>query len=89
MFLCCLILPNFLFFFLFILEKEPFVGDVLCVPGAHSPLVTRAVCSRSDPYVGRLTTMSSLLDVAGPWSGWLPGLAMCGGSQPLVDRAGS
>ena len=28
------------------LEKWPFVGDVLCIPVVHLPLVTRAVCSR-------------------------------------------
>ena len=34
------------------LEKWPFVRDVLCTPAAHSPLVTRAICSRDAPYVG-------------------------------------
>ena len=26
------------------LEKRPFVGDVLCIPAMHPPLVTQAVC---------------------------------------------
>ena len=30
----------------------PFVGDVLCTPEAHSPLVIRAIRSRGVPYVG-------------------------------------
>ena len=34
------------------LEKGPFEGEILCVPAAHSPLVTKAICSRGVPYVG-------------------------------------
>ena len=60
-FLCHLILPDFLFFIsmhevgqacFLILEKWTYVGDVLWVPAAHCPLFTRVICSRGDPYVG-------------------------------------
>lgn len=36
------------------LEKWPFVGDVLCTPVVHFPLVTRAVCSRGVLCLGRM-----------------------------------
>ena len=36
------------------LGKWPFVGAVLWVPAAPSPLVTRAIYSRCTPYVGCL-----------------------------------
>lgn len=51
-FSCCFCLPNLLFSFLLfwyiahaspVLEKCPFIGDVLCIPTVCSPLVTRAV----------------------------------------------
>ena len=32
-----------------ILEKWSFAGDLLCIPAALSPLVTRAVCSGAPP----------------------------------------
>lgn len=35
-----------------VLEREPYVGDVLRGPAGHSTLVTRAICSRSSLYVG-------------------------------------
>ena len=28
------------------LEEVAFVGDILCIQAVHSPLVTRATCSR-------------------------------------------
>ena len=28
------------------LKKWSFVGDVLCLPVAHCPLITKAICSR-------------------------------------------
>ena len=34
------------------LGEVVFLGDVLCIPAAYSPLVTRAICSRCAPYVG-------------------------------------
>ena len=60
------------------------MGDVLWVPAGHSPLVTRAVCSRGTLYVGCmgpsavavLTTVGVLAGAAGPSSGWLPGPAV-------------
>ena len=68
-------------------EMWPFVGDVLCVTAAHSPLVTTAMCSRDVLYCGLhgsfsfggLTTVGVLVGVAGLQSCWLPGLALCGG----------
>ena len=50
------------------------LGDIQCVPEAHSPLLTRAVCSRvpREGCIGpvhaihKLKTMAGLLGVAGP-----------------------
>ena len=33
------------------LENWSFIGDVLCIPAVHSPLITRAQCSWGAPYV--------------------------------------
>ena len=46
-----------------ILDKWPFVGDILCVPEVPSPLVSRAMCSRG----------VSRMDCVGPSAavGWL------------------
>ena len=73
-----------------ILEKGPYVGDILWAPAAQSSMVTRTICSRSAPYVGcvypsivvGLTTVGALLDRAGPPLCWLPGLALCSGCWP-------
>ena len=40
------------FMYFLTLEKWPFVGDIQCIPATHCPLITRAVCLRSYPYVG-------------------------------------
>ena len=47
------------------LEKWPFVGDILCVQAAYSPLVTRAVCSRGALYMG-CTGPSVVMSELGP-----------------------
>lgn len=72
--------PNFV--------EVAFVRDVLCIPGMHSPLVTRAMCSKGAPdgLHGLLcggdsscvTTGGGVLGVAGPCLGWLPVHALCG-----------
>ena len=74
-----------------ILEKWPSVGDILWVPIANSPLVTRAICSRGSFYedcVGISVVASWLHQWSGrfiwPWSGWLPGPALYRGCQLLV-----
>ena len=88
--LCCLILPFSIFISVYmvgwliflILEKQPHVGDVLWDPAVYSPLVTRAICSREyslyglcEPFCcGELANVGTLVGVAGPQSGWLPGL---------------
>ena len=43
--------------------------------------ITRAICSRDSLYIGceliycgELANVGRLVSVAGPWSGWLPGL---------------
>ena len=67
------------------LEKWPFVGYVLCVPAAHAPLVTQAICSRGSPYDGHVGPsvvagyMGGMLGLVGSQSGWLPDPALCGG----------
>ena len=60
-----------------ILEKRSFVGDILCFPAVHSPLVTRTICSRAHLCglcgsfcCGRLTAIGGLVGMAGPWSRW-------------------
>lgn len=56
------------------MEKWPVVGDVLCILAAHSPLATRAICSRGVPYVGCVSpsvVAGGLVGVAGPWFGWV------------------
>lgn len=65
-----------------ILEKELHMEDALSGPVEHSPLVTRAICSRYSLYIGcelifcgELVNVGTLVSVAGPQSGWLPGLA--------------
>ena len=50
-------------------------------PVAHSPLVTRAICSSGAPYMGYMglsvvaapTTVGVQVGGAGPRPGWLPG----------------
>lgn len=37
-----------------ILEKWPYVGEILWIPEAYSPLVTRTACSLSVPYMGHM-----------------------------------
>ena len=76
-------------------EKWPFVGNILWGPAAHSPLDTRAICSRAVPIgrhwsfcCGRLPIVRGLIGVAGPWSFWLPGPAFCWGCW-LIDGRGS
>lgn len=67
MLFCHLILPNLLFYFyasdrlitfpilgemaFSILEKWPFVGNVLCVQEVHFLLIIRAMYSKDAPYV--------------------------------------
>ena len=77
-------------------KESPFVGDVLCIPVVHSLLVARAICSGfvlclgcGSFCLGKLTTVGSLICLAGLWSDWLLGLALCGGCQPLVGTVGS
>ena len=73
-----------------ILEKWPYIGDLLWGPAAQSPLVTRAICSRHAAYVGFMgpsvvkgpTAVGALVGGAGPWHGWLPGPALCSGCWP-------
>ena len=70
-------------------------------PAAHSPLVTRVICSRvvcsmvppSVGYVGPSvvawpTTVGALVVKAGPQTDWLAFPVSCSGCQP-VGRAGS
>ena len=64
-----------------ILEKQLHMEDVLSGPVEHSPLVARAICSRDSLsigceliYCGELANVGRLVSVAGPRSGWLPGL---------------
>ena len=80
------------------LEKWPFVEDILCIPEVYSPLVTSTICSRCAPnlcglcgsfYYRELVIVGCLVGLADPWSGWLPGSALCGGCQPLFGRARS
>ena len=51
-----------------ILEKRPYVGEILWIPEAYSPLVTRTACSRGAPYVGSvglgLTTVGEMVVLA-------------------------
>ena len=53
-------------------------------PTVYSPLIIRTICPSGALSVvcvslccHGLTTVSSLLSVAGPWSTWLPGLVLC------------
>ena len=72
------------------LEKGPCIGGVLWGSTAHSPMVTRAICSRGAFYVGsihpsvvaRLTAMGILVGGTGPQPSWLKGPASCGGCRP-------
>ena len=82
-FLCCLIFLNLLFLFLCIWKviyisqlwrSGFFVGHVLGIPAAHSPLVNRAIYS-SVPLYG----LSVLVASPALWRGY----------QSLVGRAGS
>ena len=58
-------------------------------PSSTFPLVTRALCSRSAPYVGCMgpstvvgpTAEGTLVGRAGPWPGWLPGTSLCHGCR--------
>ena len=89
-FICCFILSFCIFIFTYmvgwliflILEKQLHMEDALSGPVEHSPLVTRAICSRYSLYIGcelifcgELVNVGTLVSVAGPQSGWLPGLA--------------
>ena len=61
------------------------------------PLASRGICSRAVPYVGcmspsnveGLPTVGTLVGMAGLWSRWLRGLALCGCYGQLAGRAGS
>ena len=55
------------------LEKWLFVGDVLCIPAAHSPLVIRAICYKHAPYVDCMAP--SLMEGCLTWVVWLAWLA--------------
>ena len=71
-----------------VLEREPYVGDVLRGPAGHSTLVTRAICSRNFPCVGwtdASVEVGGLVDVT--HSGLLSNPTLCRGCWPLVDRA--
>ena len=79
-----------------ILEKWPFIGDILCIQAMCSSLVIRAICSRGAPMwlhtpfcCDRLTMMDGLVGVARPQSGLLPGFALCGGYCLLLGGARS
>ena len=82
---------------LLILEKWTYVGYVLLHSAAHSPLVTRTVCSKGAPYVGYMgpyilvgpSTVSAQMGVVGPWPSWLSGPASSWASCPLVGRVRS
>ena len=59
-----------------ILEKSPFVGDIMC-PSPALPVVTRAVCSRRHlcglcaSFFGvEQTAFGGLVGTTGPWPGW-------------------
>lgn len=61
-------------------------------PAAHSPIVT-PMWPVQGLVCDRLTAVGGLAGFArpvllGPWSGWLPGPALCGCCWPLVGRAG-
>ena len=78
------------------MEKWSYIGDVLWGPAAHSPLVTRAICSRGAPYVGfmdpsvvaELTTVGAVLCGAVPWPSWLPDPTSAVAVGLLVGRIG-
>lgn len=72
---CCLILSNLLFLSLclvgwlcfLMLEKQPFVGNVLCVQ-RHTPLWSSELCAQRCPYVGCMDPSGVTGDCYG-WSG--------------------
>ena len=91
MFLCYLNFANLLCIYTYligwlrflILEKWPFIGDILRIQALCSYLVTRAICSRGAPMwlhasfcYDRLTMMDGLVGVARPQSGLLPSFAL-------------
>ena len=103
-FLCCLILPNFLFLFVCLggLIMFPDLGEVslhrniLLDLAAPSPLVNRAISSRGAPcvvWVGSSVVVSPTTMGAqvGGASFWLVGLLdlLCRGCSSLVAKAGS
>ena len=67
-----------------ILEEWPFVGDIPCISAVHSPLVTRAICSRDALYVRH-----GLIGLGSLRSDCLPGAALCGVCQSLMSAVGS
>lgn len=52
-----------------ILKKWPFV-DVLCIPAAYSPLVTRVICSWGTPHVGYVgpSVVGGFVGLSGLWT---------------------
>ena len=61
------------------------MGEVLCTSAEHSPVVSRAVCSR-DVTCGATWVLlccadevAGLIGMVGSQSGWLPGPALRGG----------
>lgn len=80
------------------LEAFPDLGEViidaLCVPAAHSPLITRAICSRMPTELavwslcGRLTGTGSLVSLIGPWLSWLQALTSAEATGCLLRGLG-
>ena len=83
MFLCHLTLTIcYFYFYVFVklvmfpnLVEVPYVGDVLCIPAAHFPLVSGTICSRGAPYVGCVGRSVVLHSIVGGLAG--PSLVGC------------
>ena len=102
-FLCLLVFPSSLFIplcfigqlHLPILEKQPYVRDILWAPGIYSSLVIKSICSSSFPYVGcvgpsvvvGLNTLGMLVGGAGPGQFVCQTLIHIVAAGPPVGRA--
>lgn len=70
-----------------VLEKWPYIGDVLWSLTAASPLVPRSICLTDVTYMACMCpsvvagppTLCVLVGGAGPWHIWLWDCASCGG----------
>ena len=64
-------------------QCTPFSSLELYAPGVPPVWVAWAL------LLCGLTTVGGLVGLVGPWSGWMPGPALCGGCQLLVGGARS